>query len=274
MNQSTSLPRFSNKVALITGAASGMGRSAAKRLSSEGAHVIIVDRDVKGGEQVAATIREGGGQAVFMEADLTEDGSIENLVRQVTEQFDALHVLVHNAFINIQGKIEDSEWLDQWEPGVVIGLRAPAYLTQLLLPLMKQEGASIVNISSDGGFRGRPGMWLYDAMKAALVSLTKTMACEFVDYGIRVNAIAPGWIVTEIHAQNHPDPQARLKEMAASETDNNIMRRLGMPEEVAAGLAFLASDEASFITGTTLHIDGGRAGINTVPGSLWLREER
>lgn len=257
--------RFANKVALITGGASGIGRATAKRLASEGATVIIADRDVGRGNDVVEQIEATGGRPFFLEVDLSDDDQTEDLAKRVATHFEALHVLVNNAYINIRGFIDGPEWRQHWEPGVVIGLKAPALLAQTLLPVLRREGAAIINISSDGGFRGRPGMWVYDAMKAAIVSLTKTMAAEFVRYGIRANAVAPGWTLTEIHTVNHPDPKARLKELAELDTDNNLMRRLGLPEEIAAAIAFLASDDASFITGTTLHVDGGRVGLHTIP---------
>ncbi len=121
-------------------------------------------------------------------------------------------------------------WIENWEIETWIGLRGWVMMTQLLLPLLKQEGGAIVNLSSEGGYLGRPGMWVYDAIKAGVVSTTKTMAQEFTQYGIRVNAVAPGWIVTEMH--------------------------------FASAIAFLLSDDTSYITGTTLHVDGGRAGMN------------
>ena len=135
-------------------------------------------------------------------------------------------------------------------------------MTQMLLPLLKQEGGAIVNLSSEGGFLGRPGMWVYDAIKAGLVSVTKTMAHEFVDYGIRVNAVAPGWIVTEMHFGHHADPAARKKELDEERITSCIMQRRAGPEEVAGAIAFLLSEDASYITGTTLDVDGGRVGLD------------
>jgi NAD(P)-dependent dehydrogenase (short-subunit alcohol dehydrogenase family) len=125
--------------------------------------------------------------------------------------------------------------------------------------LMKgTEGANIINITSDGAFRARSGKWVYDATKAGLASLTRTMAFEFWPYGIRVNAVAPGWSVTEMHYAKHPDSEARKRELESMDTDYCIMRRLGRPKEIANAILFLASGEASYITATTLHVDGGR----------------
>ena len=119
-----------------------------------------------------------------------------------------------------------------------------------------------MNLSSEGGFLGRPGGWVYDAIKAALVSLTKTMAYEFVEYGIRVNAVAPGWVVTEMHFGRAPDPAARKKELEETPINSCIMKRRCGPEEIASAIAFLLSDDASYITGQTIHVDGGRWGMS------------
>ena len=254
--------RFTNKVALITGGASGIGRATANRLAAEGAHVIIADNNAEMAHQAISQIQEAGGKATYIEVDLADDESVIAAARVVAEKFSALHALVNNAAILRTGKIEDGAWLPNWEPETAIGLRGWVLITQHLLPLLKKESAAIVNLSSEGGFLGRPGQWVYDAVKAGLVSLTKTMASEFVEYGIRVNAIAPGWIVTEMHFGQAPDPAARKKELEESPISSCIMGRRAGPEEIASVIAFLLSDDASYITGQTLHVDGGRWGMS------------
>ena len=254
--------RFTDKVALITGGASGIGRATANRLAAEGAHVIIADKNVDMANQAVSEIQDAGGKALFIEVDLADDESVQAAAQEVAEKFSALHILVNNAAIARGGKIEDGGWIPNWEPETAIGLRGWVVITQHLLPLLKQDGAAIVNLSSEGGYLGRPGGWVYDAIKSALVSLTKTMAYEFVDYGIRVNAVAPGWVVTEMHFGRAPDPAARKKELEETPINSCIMKRRCGPEEIASSIAFLLSEDASYITGQTIHVDGGRWGMS------------
>ena len=254
--------RFMDKVALITGGASGIGRATANRLAAEGAHVVIADNNAEMAHQTVSKIQETGGKALFVEVDLADDESVQAAANEVVEKFSALHILVNNAAIARGGKIEDGGWIPNWQPETAIGLRGWVVITQHLLPLLKQEGAAIVNLSSEGGYLGRPGGWVYDAIKSALVSLTKTMAYEFVEYGIRVNAVAPGWVVTEMHFGRAPDPTARKKELEETPINSCIMKRRCGPEEIASAIAFLLSDDASYITGQTIHVDGGRWGMS------------
>ena len=254
--------RFTDKVALITGGASGIGRATANRLAAEGAHVIIADINADMANKAVSEIQEAGGKALFIEVDLADDESVIAAASTVAEKFSALHILVNNAAIGGGGRIEDGGWVSTWGPETSIGLRGWVVITQHLLPLLKQEGGAIVNLSSEGGFLGRPGGWVYDAIKSALVSLTKTMAYEFVEYGIRVNAVAPGWVVTEMHFGRAPDPAARKKELEETPITSCIMGRRCGPEEIASAIAFLLSDDASYITGQTIHVDGGRWGMS------------
>ncbi len=256
------MTRFTGKVALVTGGASGIGRATARRLAAEGAQVIIVDSNTETGEQTVDGISAEGGTAIFLHADLADDQSIEALARTVTERFTALQLLVNNAAIHRVGKIEDGGWLNNWDIETRIGLRGWILLTQHLLPLLSHSGGAIVNVSSEAGFVGRPGQVVYDAIKAAIVSATKTMAQEFADAGIRVNAVAPGWTVTEMHFDRHPDPAARKLELESMSITSCVMKRLAQPREIAGAIAFLLSDDASYITGTTLHVDGGRVGLS------------
>lgn len=249
--------RFSGKHVLVTGAAMGIGAATARRLAKEGAHVIVADCNEEVGAKVVREIASGGGAAVFQFVDLSNPDSIETMGRQVAEKAEALHGLVNNAGIVHTTPVVETGDAD-WEPQITINLRAPALCAKALFPLLKKGPGHIVNLSSEGGFRPRANCWVYDATKAGVCALTRNMACEFVTYGMRVNTVAPGWIVTEMHFGRAEDPMKRKAELENLEFNGAIIQRLGRPEEIAAAIAFLLSDDASYITATTFHVDGGR----------------
>lgn len=256
------MKRFENKIAVITGGASGFGRATAYRIFSEGGEIIIVDRDRANGERVVNDISAKGGKAYFIEADLSDYNSIKQMAKKISEITDKVHVLINNAGIGQYSSLEEI-LPEHWEPIMSINLKAVLEVTVELLPMLKKEGGSIVNVSSDGGVVGRPGSPIYDATKAGVISLSKSMATGYAKYGIRANAIAPGWAVTEFHFGRAENPESKKKELEEMKTDSCVMRRLGRPEEIASAIAFLASDDASYITGAVLCVDGGRAGLDT-----------
>jgi 3-oxoacyl-[acyl-carrier protein] reductase len=250
---------FTGKNALVTGGASGMGAATARKLAREGARVFVVDRDEAKGAAVVAEIRRSGGKGAFVHADLSDEASIALCADTVSSQITALHALVNNAGIFRRGLVEEP-LDDAWNAQIPINLLAPVRITRALLPLMKKEGGAIVNLSSEGAYRAHPNRWVYDVTKAGLSVLARTMAAEFAPHGIRVNAVAPGWIATEMHFGDAPDPQARKRELEEMRGEGIcLLQRLGRPEEVANVIAFLCSDEASYITATTIHVDGGLA---------------
>ena len=248
---------FQGKNVLVTGGASGIGAAIAVRFAQAGAHVVIADVNNERAQQVIDKIKQAGGQAAFQYVDLADEESIAACGQELCARLTGLNVLVNNAGIVRRRAIADTGHED-WDAQIGINLRAPALMAKALLPLMQQSRGAIVNISSEGAFRPRADHWVYDAAKAGLCSLTRTMAVEFAPLGIRANAIAPGWIVTEMHFGHAPDPQTRKAELESMVHENCIMRRLGQPEEIAAAVFFLASDDASYITGATLHVDGGQ----------------
>jgi 3-oxoacyl-[acyl-carrier protein] reductase len=266
---SKSFCRFEKKVALVTGGASGMGRAAVSRLAEEGATIIVADRDTERGKMVITKLRKDGFSGFFQEVDLAEEESIKNMGVEISHKVKALHVLLNCAGIGSGGSIENTGEHD-WTPLMAINLRAPALVTKAVLPLMKKEGGSIVNIASDGGLRGREGSWTYDASKAGLISLTKTMAVELIQYGIRVNAVAPGFTATRFYFSKDKEPEKSRNKMLTMKTNCNLMGRAAHPEELAAAIVFLASDEASYITGTTLCVDGGRVELQVTPDRFWF----
>lgn len=249
--------RFNDKVFLVTGGAMGIGAATVKRLAQEGGTVIIADRDEDAACQTQENAAHMPGQVHFQYVDLAQSASIQAMGKHIAEQFDVLHGLVNNAGIVRPASIEETGDAD-WEPQISINLRAPALCAQTLLPLLKAGPGHVVNISSEGGFRPRSHNWVYDATKAGICALTRNMATEFVGYGMRVNSVAPGWTVTEMHFGGSTNPAERKAELERLTYDGALIRRLARPEEIASAIVFLLSDDASFITATTLHVDGGR----------------
>jgi 3-oxoacyl-[acyl-carrier protein] reductase len=221
--------------------------------------VVVVDRDAKKSESVVAEIRKAGGSADFVYADLSDEAAIDRSADVVSGQVSALHALVNNAGIFHRGLVEEP-LEEAWNAQIPINLLAAVRITRALLPLLKKEGGAIVNLSSEGAYRAHPNRWVYDVTKAGLSVLARTMAAEFAPYGIRVNAVAPGWIATEMHFGSAPDPLARKRELEEMRSESIcLLQRLGRPEEIANVIAFLCSDEASYVTATTIHVDGGLA---------------
>jgi 3-oxoacyl-[acyl-carrier protein] reductase len=248
---------FQGKNVFVTGGASGIGAATAVCFAQAGAQVIVADVDGVRARQVVSSIKEEGGAAFFQHVDLTHEESIAACGRELSNRLTDLRVLVNNAGIVRRKAIAETDHED-WDAQTTINLRAPALMAKALLPLLQKRGGAIVNISSEGGYRPRADHWVYDATKAGVGALTRAMAVEFAPFGIRANAIAPGWIVTEMHFGQAPEPQTRKAELEQMEHPSCIMRRLGRPEEIAEAVFFLAGDGASYITGTTLHVDGGQ----------------
>ncbi len=256
------MDRFENRIAVITGGASGFGRATAYRIFSEGGEIIIVDHDRSKGEDVVNDIIAQGGKASFVEANLADYAAIKRMADEISGKTDMVHALINNAGIGQHSSLEEIV-PEHWEPIMSVNLKSVLEVTIGLLPMLKKAEGSIVNVSSDGGVKGRPGSPIYDLAKAGVISLSKSMATGYAKYGIRANAIAPGWSVTEFHFGRAADPDKKKRELEETKTDSCVMRRLGRPEEIAAAIAFLASDDASYITGTVLCVDGGRAGLDT-----------
>ena len=248
--------RFADRTILVTGGAMGLGRATAERLASEGAAIIIADINKDIGAETVRSMESKGQRAFFEYVDLSQEQSIIDLGGRVAESAVALHGLVNCAGIYHTGPIAETGGND-WQQQIDINLKAPALCIRELLPLLKNGPGHIVNFSSEGAFRAHANRWVYDATKAGLVALTRNCASELIEYGIRVNSIAPGWIVTEMHFIKAPEPLKRKQELEEMDMGGAIMRRLGKPHEIAAAIAFLLSDDASYVTATTLHVDGG-----------------
>jgi NAD(P)-dependent dehydrogenase (short-subunit alcohol dehydrogenase family) len=252
-----SMKRFGNRTVVVTGGAMGIGRAVVERLCSEGAEVVIADIDRAAMEAVAERIAAEGGRVAVQPVELRDESSIIRMGDELKSRYTSLHGLVNNAGIIRTCSIERTGHGD-WDDQVSINLRAPALCIRELAPLLKKGPGHIVNLSSEGAYRAYSDRWVYDATKLGILSLTRAAACEYVSFGMRANTVAPGWTVTEMHFGSAPDPAAKKRELEQHEMEGAIIRRLGRPHEIAAAIAFLLSDDASYITATTLHVDGGR----------------
>jgi len=264
---------FEAKHALVTGGNSGIGRAISLQLAEAGATVILVGRDPAKGAAVQKEIHEHGGQAAFFPVELSDADAVQALIRTVDASYGALHVLINCAGGGDRkmGMRPGGTPLDRWSK-VSGGNFLSAYLvTTYAVEIMRRAGAggAIVNVSSTASLHGNYG--LYGAMKAGLEGLTRSWAVEFAPLGIRVNAVAPGWIKVPGPLGTMPDP-TDLCQVEWAKTAS-LLGRMGEPDEVAAVALFLASDLASFITGATLFVDGGLSITDaTVEG--WLRAVR
>jgi 3-oxoacyl-[acyl-carrier protein] reductase len=245
---------LTNKVAIVTGSARGLGEATARRLAREGAHVVVTDIDGEGATLTSKDIAGLGHSACSVQADITVREDVERLVEETVDRFGGVHILVNNAGFPRDGvltKMSEADWDD-----VVRVILKGSYLTcKAVVPhLIEQRWGRIVNISSRAHF-GNPGQANYAAAKAGILGLTRALSLEEGRYGITVNAVAPGFVATEaVRSLGHFE---KIKEKAINATP---LRRVGSPEDIADAVAFLASERASFISGETLHVTGGRFG--------------
>lgn len=245
--------RFAGKVALITGGSSGIGAATARRFADEGATAVICGRRQRLLEKTVAAIRETGGRADWIAADVSDEIAFTAAVDETIRRYARLDVLVNNAATASWAMIEGSSTVD-WNSCLQGSLSSVYFGTRAVLPQMKKQGGgAIVNISSVCGVLGTPGMAAYSAAKAGIVGFTQVAALEAAPDNIRVNVVLPGVVMTPPTAAMLPDEKA-VRSMARSVP----LGRIGTPEELAGAILFLASDDAAYITGTCLTVDGGR----------------
>lgn len=243
--------RFEGRVALVTGGGSGIGRATAVRFALEGAAVAVADIDPEGGKETCREIETQGGRALFVLADVTRAADAEKMVKETVTALGRLDVLFTSAGVGAGGTVVDISEED-WDRVVDLDLKGVYLSSKFAIPEMRKVGGgAIVHISSIGGLRGISGA-SFNAAKGGLINLTRSMAVAHAGENIRVNCVCPGYIATPIIKRILEDPE-RLKRVSA----RHPMGRIGKAEEVAAAVAFLASDEASFITGAILAVDGG-----------------
>jgi NAD(P)-dependent dehydrogenase (short-subunit alcohol dehydrogenase family) len=244
--------KLEGKVALVTGAGSGIGEAIALLFAREGADIAVDDIDLTSAEKTAEAIKKTGRRAIAIKADVAEAGEVDAMVARAIGELGGVHILVNNAGLSMGGPaIEES--LADWDRMVAIVLRGTYLCSRRAAQWMvNHNGGKIVNISSSAGLRGGTNMSAYAASKAGVISLTRTLALEWASYNIRVNSIAPGIINTPMTQRTF------VKRFTPEQLNARIpLGRMAEPDEVARPALFLASDDSSYITGVTLSVDGG-----------------
>jgi 2-hydroxycyclohexanecarboxyl-CoA dehydrogenase len=243
-------PRLQGRLALVTGGASGIGAATARRLAAEGAHVVVADRDAEGAQKLAADI---GGDAVVV--DVADVAAVRAAVADVGEAVGPVDVLVNNAGGDRAALFLDTDEA-AWDAALALNLTSVIACTHAVLgSMVSRGGGAIVNVASEAGRVGMVGGAIYAAAKAGVIGLTKAVAREGARHGVRCNAVAPGPVDTPLLEGLRGDPLgARIRQGMIEAT---VVGRCGRPEEIAAAIAFLASDDASYVTGHTLAVSGG-----------------
>jgi 2-keto-3-deoxy-L-fuconate dehydrogenase len=248
--------RLDGKAALVTGAASGIGEAIAHALAAAGATVYVADRDTANGERVAGAIRGAANNATFISLDVTREEDCARAAETVAAKHRSLDVLVNNAGIGHVGTVATTRG-DDMDRLYNVNVRGVFNVTKAFIgQMIARKAGVIVNMASIGGVLGIRDRLAYVTTKSAVVGLTKAMAMDHATEGIRVNCVCPGRVETpfvKARLKEYPDPEAAYREMAGSQA----IGRMGRPDEIAAAVLYLASDEAAFVTGTALLIDGG-----------------
>jgi NAD(P)-dependent dehydrogenase (short-subunit alcohol dehydrogenase family) len=243
--------RLMGKHAVVTGGGSGIGAATARLFAAEGAHVAILDRDLPRAERIATQIRESGGDAVAWACDVAEEIQLRQTVGRAAQHFGAIDILFNSAGIAIRRTVSGTE-ADDWDRIMDTNLRGSFLCSKFCLEHFRQEGGSIIHVSSVTGIMGVRSRAAYSASKGALVALTRNMAIDLAGRNIRVNCVCPGFVRTPM-AQPLLDDVVRRDRLVSM----HPLGRLGEPEDIAMAVLFLASDESRWITGISLAVDGG-----------------
>jgi NAD(P)-dependent dehydrogenase (short-subunit alcohol dehydrogenase family) len=247
--------RLKDKVAIVTGAAKGIGWGIAKIFIQEGAKVVVVDWDEENGEKTSKEFCKAGGDSIFAKCDVSNEDQAKAMIEMAMQAYNQIDVLINNAGVGVYKSFTDATMAD-WDRALNVNLKGQIICARHVVPHMQAQGkGAIVNISSVHAFQTVNGVAPYATSKGGVFALTHAMAIDLAPT-IRVNAIAPGWVYTPLIQSifdSYADPAAQRAEVER----RALMKRIGRPEEIGYAAAFLASDEASFITGTQLFVDGG-----------------
>ena len=246
------MQRYAGKNVLISGGGSGIGHAICLRLAAEGANIILIDKDLQGGQAVEQELKQQNTKALFIRADITSEADVEKVHKEATLFFGTIDVLVNNAGAAFAENYAMTT-LENWNQDIALNLTGHYMLTRLFLPDMEAQGkGAITNISSVNGAQsfGNPA---YSAAKAGVISFTQTLAIEYGPKGIRANVVLPGTVETPVW-QTRKDSRPEVFELVKGWYP---VGRVGRPEDIAAAVAFLSADEASFVNGASLNVDGG-----------------
>ena len=247
--------RVVDKVAVITGAAAGIGEATAELFTEEGAKVILLDIDPKG-ESVAARIRDNDFTALFLQTDISKEDDVKHAMESAEREYGRIDILVNNAAVFVLKGLDAT--LEDWHRSLDVNVIRTSFCTRYASKIMKKlGGGSIVNLSSISGYVAQPEFLAYSATKAALVNMTRCMALDLAPHGIRVNCVCPGTIRTTATDRHMAQTGTTEEKFLAENASLHLLNRVGKPRDVAYAILFLASDEASFITATPLLVDGG-----------------
>ncbi len=248
---------FEDKIVLVTGASSGIGRATAKAFAKQGAKVAAAARSQKQLDDLVKEIKTGSGEAIAVPCDLSNDSDVEQAIQHTVDRFGGLDILVNAAGVLKLGSI-DNTTLEDWDKTLAVNLRAVFNTMRLAVPHLLKRKGNIVNVSSVNGLRSFPNVLAYNVSKAGVDQLTHCAALELASRGVRVNAVNPGVVKTNLHQSGGMDDETYAQFMERSKTTHPL-GRVGQPEEIAELIIFLASSKASWITGASYSIDGGRA---------------
>ncbi|MEW6113131.1 MAG: 3-oxoacyl-ACP reductase family protein [Thermodesulfobacteriota bacterium] len=249
------MPRLEGRVALVTGAGKGLGRAFCVKLAEEGAHIAAVTRaDMEGLDQTAKLVRQQGREALVSQVDVSDEVQVNRMAQEVFDKFGRVDVLVNNAayYYGVKRKAFTEISTEEWDRMMAVNVKGPWLCARAVFPFMRAQGkGKIVNLASEVFFTGSHGFVHYVASKGGVIGLTRALAVELGQYGICVNAVAPGFTDTEA--------SRTVADVEKYDTSRTPLKRLQKPDDLVGVVAFLASDESDFITGQTILVDGGRA---------------
>jgi NAD(P)-dependent dehydrogenase (short-subunit alcohol dehydrogenase family) len=249
-----------DKVAVITGAASGIGQGAALLFADEGARVVVADIDPRGGKKTVATITRKKGTALFVEADIAKEESAKKITDEAMKAFGRVDILVNSAAIFVLKGFDAS--MDDWQKSLGVNVIGTSMVSKYAArAIRKSGGGAIINLSSVSAFVAQPNFFAYSATKGAILQMTRNMAMDLAPAKIRVNCVCPGAILTPASYRQIAKNGMTFEQFDAEEGAKTFLKRLGKVREVASAILFLASDDASYITGTHLLVDGGYTAV-------------